>query len=124
MARIDLAGIDREQFSVSERNGRFLITPLKSKHVWAESELHLRSLLVNADGDVLSSGFPKFVNYGENKEHDKTFRLSLGYGTVAFHEKLDGTLIILDFIDGKPHFRTRGSHDLGAFEEPVMRCIQ
>lgn len=121
--RVDLSLIDREQFSVQERGGRYLITPSKSKHAWTEDELHLRSLLVDLEGRVLSSGWNKFFNYGENAQHDEEFRKALSRGAVEFVEKMDGSLIILDFIDGKIHLRTRGNFDLGTFEVPVLHLI-
>jgi hypothetical protein len=122
--RIDLAAIDRESFNVSKRGDRFLITPSKSKHVWLDGELHLRSLLVDENGRVLSSGFPKFRNYGEDEVDDAEFRLALARGAVHFTEKMDGSLIIADVIDGKAHFRTRGNDTLGDFHEPVMALIR
>lgn len=122
---IDLSSIDREQFDVRDRDGLTLITPKKSKHVWQNHELHLRSLLVRrATGEVVSSGFPKFRNYGEDAQDDADFRKALSEGKIVFTEKLDGTLIIADNIDGKAHFRTRGQFDLGDFEEPVMRLVK
>lgn len=120
---IDLASIDREQFNVSERGDFFLITPAKSKHVWEEGELHLRSLLVRRNGEVVSSGFPKFRNYGEDRDDDVEFRAALARGEAIHREKLDGSLIIASIIDGEPHLRTRGNHCLGEFEEPVLTLI-
>lgn len=123
-AKIDLAAIDRDQFVVKERDGRFLVNPAKSKHVWNDSELHLRSLLTDSDGRVLSAGLPKFFNYSERPDDDESFRRAFHRGAVQFTEKLDGTLIILSYVDGKPHFRTRGNFDLGDFHEPVMRLVE
>lgn len=122
--RIDLASINRDDFDVKERDGRFLVNPAKSKHVWTDDELKFRSLLLDAEGNVLSSGFPKFRNYGEDKTDDVDFRVSLGHGAVEFREKMDGSLIILDYIDRKEHLRTRGNFDLGEFNDKVMATIQ
>jgi len=123
--RIDVASIDHNEFNVSARGNHYLITPRPGKVEWKPEEIHLRSLLVNKDGWVLSSGFPKFPNYGEWPDVDAQFRVALQRGgEIFFYEKLDGTLIIADVIDRKPHFRTRGSHDLGPFEEPVMSLIR
>lgn len=128
MQRIDLAAINREEFNVTERDGRVLITPRKNKHVWTEEELGLRSVLANLDGDILSTGFQKFRNYGEDKGDDAAFRAALSKpteeGWVRFTEKMDGSLIIVDLIDGEAHLRTRGNFDLGTFHEPVMRLIE
>lgn len=122
--KIDFASINEADFAVSPRDvDKYLITPRKSKHVWTEEELHLRSLLCDMDGTVLSSGWPKFRNYGENKVVDEQFRQALANDQVTFAEKLDGTLIILSCIDGRPHFRTRGNDSLGDFEPDVLFLV-
>lgn len=122
--KIDLGSIDLEQFNISGDDDLVLVTPTKSKHIWREDELHLRSLLTDGEGNVLSSGLPKFFNFNENSQHDEEFRHAFHRHAVTFTRKLDGSLIILDYIDGEPHFRTRGNHDLGSFERPVMDLIR
>lgn len=123
--KIDLAALNRDDFDVKERDGRFLVNPAKSKHVWTDEELKYRSLLLDAEGYVLSSGFPKFRNYGEDKIDDVDFRVSLGHGAVEFREKMDGSLIIADFDDnGAIRLRTRGNFDLGDFSEPVLKLVE
>lgn len=127
MAKIDLAAIDRESFDVKSSDkypGRFLIVPKKSKHVWTEEERKFRSLLVDSEGRVLSSGFPKFLNVGENCADDAAFQEALAEGRVTFTEKRDGSLIIVDLIGKGIHFRTRGNFDLGDFEAPVMGLVR
>jgi hypothetical protein len=101
-----------------------LVCPTKGKHQWSENELHLRSILCSADGEIISSGFPKFFNYGENKDVDQSLIRAIAAGRVTYSEKLDGSLIIRDIINGNVVFRTRGSHNLGSFEEPVMTLIK
>jgi hypothetical protein len=125
--QIDLASVDTETFNVSPRgeNGEFvLITPKKSKHVWQEDELHLRSLLCRPDGTIVSAGWPKFGNYGENPQHDAEFRTAVWRNAVSFSEKLDGSLVILSAPNGVAHFRTRGNDELGFFQEPIMMLIR
>jgi hypothetical protein len=123
--KIDLARINRDDFDVKERDGRYLVNPAKSKHVWTDEELKFRSLLLDKDGNVISSGFPKFRNYGEDKIDDADFRVSLAHGSVTFREKMDGTLIIADFDDnGVIRLRTRGNFDLGDFSEPVLKLVE
>jgi hypothetical protein len=123
--KIDLAAINRDDFDVKERDGIFLINPAKSKHVWTEEELKYRSLLVDRQtGEVLSSGFPKFRNYGEDKPDDVEFAHKLVRGEVSFAEKMDGTLIIADFRKGGMQLRTRGNFDLGDFRDEVMKMIE
>lgn len=113
--RINIAAIDREQFQVEERGAFVLVRPPKIKHTWSLEELHLRSLLCRPDGTVVSAGFPKFFNYGENAAHDHMVDAFIGAGKVVFTEKLDGSLIIRSVVDGVVHLRTRGNHDLGEF---------
>lgn len=121
MNPIDLDSIDRTQFDVKERDGRFLINPRKDKHKWEDHELWLRSLVCDAQGNILSLGFPKFMNLHEKpEEHTHALNNSM---SVYATEKADGTLIILSYVDGQPYLRTRGSHDLGEFHDPVMRVI-
>lgn len=121
---VNRAEISLEDFNLSEKDGRTLITPVKSKHTWAPNELHLRSLLLDADGYVLSSGFCKFVNIGEIPDHDFSLLEAMkGNGSVTYSAKEDGSLVIASLIDGQPHYRTRGSHNLGIFEEPVMSLV-
>jgi hypothetical protein len=121
---IDLTKIDRDRFDVKERGLRYLINPLKSTHTWEEDELHLRSLVVDWTGVVLSAGFPKFVNYGENAAHDAAFRTALARGEVEFAEKLDGSLLIMDRRgDAVVEARTRGQTDLGDFLPPVEKLL-
>jgi len=121
--KLDLESINREDFSVTRKKDKILIVPKRSKFVWENEELVLRSLLVNPKGEVISSGFPKFFNVGERPEETAEFMVALSRGEVKYYNKEDGSLIILDLIDGKPHFRTRGCHDLGSFEGPVMDLI-
>lgn len=120
---IDLSRLNQDEFDLKTRGERILITPKKSKHVWETSEKHLRSLVVDQTGRVLSSGLPKFLNYGEQGAPNEEFKQALAEGRVEFPEKLDGSLIIMDLIDGKVEFRTRGQTELGAFEDRVMALI-
>lgn len=120
---IDISEINLDDFYIDLRGDKYLVNPKKSKHVWAENELKYRSLLLSKNGQVLSSGFPKFRNYGEDEAEGESFRAALKKGLVRFYRKEDGTLIVADRINGNPHFRTRGSDVLGLFEEPVMDLI-
>jgi hypothetical protein len=120
---IDISSINTDDFDIKERDDRLLIVPKKSKHVWRENELHLRSLLLDRDGNVLSSGFEKFRNHGEDAEHDAAFLKALQRKAVTFTEKMDGSLVIVDWISGEPHFRTRGNFDLGDFAAPVFDLL-
>lgn len=124
---INIEEISRRDFLVSERelNGStvFLIVPKKSKHVWSDEELHLRSILTDPSGEVICSSLPKFFNFHENESHDAVTTRGIMEGRAHFAEKMDGSLIIRTVVDGHVSFRTRGSHHLGDFEEPVMRLV-
>lgn len=127
--RVDLAALPPD-FKVTRRgtgdNRRVLIVPDKSKHLWAPNELHLRSLLTDVDGYVLSAGFPKFFNFGEDAATDAGFIGAMGsMNRVRLTEKFDGTLVIVDVStpDRSVTYRTRGNFDLGDFEERLTSLI-
>ena len=109
---VDVAAVDRTQFKVFEEDGETLVIPRKDKFRWDEAELHLRSLVLDAHGHVVSAGFPKFFNLGENPAHDHSLSRAMAGGTVEFPEKIDGSLIVADRIRGVARLRTRGRRDL------------
>ncbi len=133
--KIDISKIDQERFHVNHRTiphlGDFvLIVPHKAMWDWNADELHLRSLLCRKDGEVVSAGFPKFFNFGENPDHDKRVVDGLAMGLTRFTEKVDGSLIIATHITGelgsRVHFRTRGCENIaedmrGDVEELIRR---
>ncbi|MEL6343029.1 MAG: RNA ligase [Myxococcota bacterium] len=125
--KISLNDIDREMFfvrpSVEPRLGELVqISPRMGKHRWTSDELHLRSLLCRPDGTVISTGFPKFFNFGEDQTHDRLTREAVERGVAWFTEKMDGSLLIRDVIDGVAHVRTRGSANLP--DNPLGHRIQ
>ena len=73
---------------------------------WTKKNLFYRSLIVDKKGNVLSSGFPKFFNYGESTE---CYPNPEKHKDWIVQEKLDGTLLICDFVNGRFSMRTRGS---------------
>jgi hypothetical protein len=111
--QVDLTSIDRTQFKVTEQDGELLIVPIKEKYRWRDDELHLRSLVVDRGGRVLSAGFPKFFNLGERPALDGGLAAAMARGAVELPEKLDGSLIVGDRIAGAARLRTRGSRVLG-----------
>jgi hypothetical protein len=127
--RILLESINTADFNVSKREHPLLgdvvlVSPRKGKFSWGLDEIHLRSLLCSVDGDILCSGFHKFMNYGERPELDHITEESILSGNALFVEKMDGSLIVRTVIDGEVCFRTRGSHSLGDFEEQVMTLVR
>ncbi len=108
---IDIDSIDREQFAVVEDprgNDEVLIVARRGKYAYNATERRLRALLVTRAGQVLSTGYPKFDNYGENPEVDAAFDRAFALGQATFREKIDGTLVIADLIRGELRLRTRG----------------
>lgn len=77
-------------------------------HVWNQTTEACRGLICDADGNVIARPFTKFYNYEElvrqcvGKIPDLPFEV---------FEKLDGSLGILYFAEGKPYIATRGSFD-------------
>lgn len=119
--KIDLYKIDTERFRVREKDGLTLITPENGLWDWRDDELHMRSLLCRDDGEVVSSGFPKFFNYGERPNHPEIWQK---YNRRSITYKEDGSLIIASLIEGKLHLRTRGNHDLGDFHDRVWKIVK
>lgn len=127
--RVNLGDINRDEFAVEPRHHEgigtlVLVRPRKIKHRWQPHELWLRSLLCREDGTVVSCGFPKFFNYGEDPASDALTERALAADAVEFTEKVDGSLIIRSVVDGVVIWRTRGSHDLGPFRDAVMRVVE
>lgn len=121
--KIDVASLDRRQFKVVEEDGEILVVPFKDKYRWRADEAHLRSLVLDRDGYVLSAGFPKFWNLGEDPAHDGGLAAAFARGAVELPEKLDGSLIVGDRIAGAPRLRTRGSRTLGDLRAELEALI-
>jgi T4 RnlA family RNA ligase len=83
----------------------YLITPeIDAK--WNNKNLHFRSLIVDKNGLVLSSGFPKFFNFEEKPD---CYPNPEKYQDWRILNKLDGSLLIADLVNGVFSMRTRGS---------------
>lgn len=115
--KIDLSAIDPTQFNVKDGvfcgQKAFLVTPSMQGTVWRQSNKHLRSSIWSETGELLSAGFPKFTNAGENPEHFPMPGSLLGSVCV---EKLDGSLAIFDFVNGEFSCRTRGTFSYKALD--------
>jgi len=74
---------------------------------WNRQNLIYRSLIVRgSDFEVCSSGFSKFMNYGEKPDaypDPEKFR------DWVITEKKDGSLVICDYFNDKFNMRTRGT---------------
>jgi len=128
--KIDIEKVDLTQFMVHEHslNGEIvhLIQPQHIGTKWTQDNKHMRSVVVNYAGEVISAGFPKFTNWGENPDHFPVPN-SLKHCTVV--EKLDGSLLIVSKYNGQYILRTRGTvdastmangHELEIFKNTIL----
>jgi hypothetical protein len=110
--KIDLDAIDREQFMVHQHLlGGEVLWLVQPQHIgckWTQLNKHLRSSLWSNDGDLVSAGFPKFTNWGENPDN---FPLPTSLKNTVVVEKLDGSLLIVTKYKGQFILRTRGTSD-------------
>lgn len=110
--KIDLQSIDRTQFMVHEHlvNGElmYLVQPQQMGCNWTQENKIFRSSLWSFDGELVSAGFPKFVNWGEKPE---VFPLPTSLDNATIVEKLDGSLLIVSKWKGHYILRTRGTSD-------------
>ena len=109
--------VDPKSFIIQQIEEYMFIHPKHTKWDWTQEELRLRSVAVDRQGRVVSSGFPKFFNAGERPADDAQLEAALSNGEeVFFTEKLDGTLMIRSVLpDGRIIFRTRGMWSGGGF---------
>jgi hypothetical protein len=131
--KIDIQKVDLTQFMVHEHslNGE-IVNLIQPQHIgtkWRQDNKHMRSVVVNYAGEVISAGFPKFTNWGENPEHFPVPN-SLNHCTVV--EKLDGSLLIVSKHNGKYILRTRGTvdastmangHELEVFKDTILKTL-
>lgn len=83
----------------------YLIVP-KADAKWSKNNLHFRSIIVDKEGNVLSSGFKKFLNYGEKTD---CYPDPEKYNDWSIEDKKDGSLLIVDVHNGAFSMRTRGT---------------
>jgi len=108
---------------VKEFENYWLVHPSKGKWEWEPDELYFRSVILSPDGNVLSTGFPKFFNQGEFPEHDAIVATELQSGQAVITHKHDGSLLIRSVLpDGRILFRTRDSFDGGKFA-PLAEAV-
>ena len=131
--KIDLDKVDRTQFMVHEHslNGEIvhLIQPQHIGTKWTQDNKHMRSVVVNYEGEVISAGFPKFTNWGENPDH---FPVPTSLRNCTVMEKLDGSLLIVSKYKGQYILRTRGTvdastmangHELELFKSTILNKL-
>ena len=110
--KIDIQKVDLTQFMVHEHslNGEIvhLIQPQHIGTKWTQDNKHMRSVVVNYAGEVISASMPKFTNWGENPEH---FPVPTSLKNATVVEKLDGSTLIVSKYNGQYILRTRGTVD-------------
>jgi hypothetical protein len=131
--KIDLNKVDRTQFMVHEHilNGE-IVHLIQPQHVgvsWTQDNKHMRSVVVNYEGEVISAGLPKFTNWGENPDN---FPVPNSLRNCTVMEKLDGSLLIVSKYKGQYILRTRGTvdastmangHELELFKEKFLKRL-
>jgi RNA ligase len=70
---------------------------------WDDITLTCRGLVLDNEGNVVAKPFPKFFNYEEHKPED------IPNESFEVYEKMDGSLGIVFWYEGKWHVATRGS---------------
>lgn len=85
----------------------YLIIPEEYDVKWNPNNLIYRSLIVDKESnEVLSSGWMKFFNYGESPE---LYPNLLKHNDHLIFDKIDGSLVIVDYVNGEFSMRTRGT---------------
>ena len=83
---------------------------------WNDTTIKCRGLIVDKDDNIIARPFKKFFNYEEHELYDCLMsiedidELSKEY-KIEIHDKLDGSLGILYWIDDVPYIATKGSFD-------------
>ena len=110
--KVDLQAVDLSQFYVNEHmlNGEmvYLVIPQQIGAKWNKDNKVFRSSVWDATGELISAGFPKFTNWGENPE---VFPLPDTLNGATVVEKVDGSLLIVSKWKGQYILRTRGTID-------------
>jgi hypothetical protein len=108
--KIDFKDVDLENFII--KDGLFCGIPAKlvcPQHIgchWTQDNKNFRSSIWSEDGELLSAGFPKFPNLGENPE---VFPVPTSLDGATIIDKMDGSLCIVDMVNNKLSMRTRGT---------------
>lgn len=115
--KINLQEIDQTQFMVHPHiiGGKtvYLVQPQHIGCKWTQANKHFRSSVWDHEGNLVSAGFPKFTNWGENPEN---FPVPTSLKNTTVVEKLDGSLLIVSKWNGEIILRTRGTVDATALD--------
>ena len=110
--KLDLYKLDLTQFMAHHHMVAgevvMLVQPQHIGTKWSQDNKHLRSSVWNGEGELISAGFPKFTNWGENPDN---FPVPSSLKNCTVMEKLDGSLLIVSKYKGQYILRTRGTVD-------------
>lgn len=73
------------------------------EQMWNDCTMQSRGLILHANGEPVARPFPKFFNLGEREDQH------IPNEPFEVYEKMDGSLGILYWLDGKAQMATRGS---------------
>lgn len=116
-------------FKIRNQDNLFLINGGNKKNGWRSGQEFFRSLIVDNQGQIVSSGFPKFFNYNETsplaKEHAAELVDSFKTDSASLYAemKADGTLVIRSVYKGNVIWRTRGTFDGGRFKKLIEKFV-
>jgi len=85
-----------------------LVQPQHIGAKFTQSNKIFRSSVWNDAGELVSAGFPKFTNWGENPDN---FPVPNSLKDTVITEKIDGSLLIVSKYIGNHILRTRGTVD-------------
>lgn len=116
--KINFTEYDFTDFLVKE--GTFCGIPAKlinPNHIGTKftqkNKIFRSSIWSSATNELLSAGFPKFVNFSENPDN---FPVPLIIDNCAFVEKIDGSLTCIDCFNNQISMRTRGTFSIDTME--------
>jgi hypothetical protein len=90
-----------------------LITPKEIGCKWTQKNKIFRSSIWTEDGYLISASWPKFTNFGENPENFPPPKSLNGCDIVS---KIDGTTLIVDYVNCQLSMRTRGTFNYATQE--------
>ena len=115
--KIRLSQIDQTQFMVHQHmvagEMMYLVQPQHIGCKWTQKNKIFRSSLWTCDGELVSAGFPKFTNWGENPDE---FSVPETLKGTHITEKIDGSLLIVSQFKGHLILRTRGTVDASTLD--------
>jgi hypothetical protein len=115
--RIKFSDYDLSEFVVKEglllNRAARLIIPSDLGCKFTQKNKIFRSSIWDLEGNLLSASLPKFVNWNENPEN---FPVPQDLTKCLFYDKIDGSTLILDYVDNEFNARGRGVFDYQSWE--------